>query len=243
MTKWLQAIFLMCSSKKGVSSHQLLRTLETHLQDGLVPDAPHPRSHADGALAPFGGGGGTVEADETFIGRDPDAAPSKTPIRNMNAVMTLIDRDTGRARSQVMDVSDINAASIAKILTANVAREARLMTDEGTHYITLGRSFADHDTVSHSRGRIRPSPRARVHSNTVEGFYSIFKRGMKGVYQHCAKKHLHRYVAEFDFRYSNRIALGVDDQERARPRASGCRRQAAHLSTTGRGHPSEAVRA
>ena len=129
--------------------------------------------------------------------------------------MTLIDRDTGRARSRVMDVSDINAANIAEILSANVAREARLMTDEGTHYKAPGKLFADHQSVSHARGEYVRRQEPEVHRNTVEGFYSIFKRGMKGVYQHCAKKHLHRYVAEFDFRYSNRIALGVDDQERA----------------------------
>jgi hypothetical protein len=87
------------------------------------------------------------------------------------------------------------------------------MTDEGTWYRQPGRSFADHQTVAHRRKEYR---RGAAGTNTVEGFFSIFKRGMKGVYQHCAEKHLHRYLAEFDFRYSNRIRLGVDDVERTR---------------------------
>jgi transposase-like protein len=212
---WLQAMHLMCSSKKGVSSHQLHRTLEITYKTAWFLSHRIREAMRDGELAPFGGGGGVVEADETFIGRDPDAAPSKMAIRNMNAVMTLIDRDTGRARSQVMDVSEINAANIAGILSANVAREARLMTDEGKHYIPAGKAFADHQSVAHGRGEYVRRQEPEVHSNTVEGFYSIFKRGMKGVYQHCSKKHLHRYAAEFDFRYSNRSALGIEDTTRA----------------------------
>jgi transposase-like protein len=235
MTKWLQAIHLMVSSKKGVSSHQLMRTLETTYKTAWFLTHRIREAMRSGDLAPFGGGGGIVEADETFIGRDPDAPFSKTPIRNMNAVMTLIDRDTGRARSQVMDVSDINAASMAAILTANVAREARLMTDEGHHYTTPGKALADHQAVSHTRGEYVRRQEPEVHSNTVEGFYSIFKRGMKGVYQHCAKKHLHRYAAEFDFRYSNRIALGVDDQERAQRALLGVVGKRLTYRSTGRG--------
>jgi transposase-like protein len=215
MTKWLQAIFLMVSSKKGVSAHQLHRTLETTYKTAWFLAHRIREAMRDGELAPFGGGDGVVEADETFIGRDPDAEPSAMAIRSMNAVLTLIDRDTGRARSRVMDVSDINSSEVAKILTANVSREARLMTDEGRHYGPPGKLFADHQSVAHARGEYVRRQEPEVHSNTVEGFYWIFKRGMKGVYQHCAKKHLHRYAAEFDFRYSNRVALGIDDQERA----------------------------
>ena len=168
----------------------------------------------DGELAPYCGGGGIVEIDETSQGRDPDAAPSAMAIRNMNAVLTLVERG-GRARSIVMPVDHLNATEITAILTANVAKEARLMTDEAKHYITPGKAFADHQSVTHGRGEYVRRQEPEVHSNTVEGFYSIFKRGMKGVYQHCSKKHLHRYAAEFDFRYSNRSALGIEDQMRA----------------------------
>ena len=99
----------------------------------------------------------------------------------------------------------------------NLAKEAHLMTDEGRHFKTPGKAFAGHSSVNHTQDEYVRYERGLpiITTNTVEGYYSIFKRGMKGVYQHCAKKHLHRYMAEFDFRYSNRIAVGVDDQERA----------------------------
>ena len=131
----------------------------------------------------------------------------------MNTVMTLVDRETGRARSIVVD--HLNAANVAEILSANLAKEARLMTDEAKFYIGPGKAFADHQSVSHAREEYVRKGDVTIHTNTVEGFYSIFKRGMRGVYQHCAKKHLHRYAAEFDFRYSNRAALDVDDTNRA----------------------------
>jgi transposase-like protein len=215
MTKWLQAIFLMCSSKKGVSAHQLHRTLETTYKTAWFLAHRIREAMRDGELAPFGSGGSMVEVDETFIGQDPDALPNKTPFRNKNAVLTLIDRDSGRARSIVTPVDNLNARDIADILSANVAKEAHLRTDEARHYITPGKAFAGHGSVAHARDEYVSKADPTVHTNTVEGFYSIFKRGMRGVYQHCSKKHLHRYAAEFDFRYSNRVAIGVDDAERA----------------------------
>ena len=211
---WLQAMHLMCSSKKGISSHQIMRILGTTYRTAWCLSHRIREDMRDGELAPFGGGGGIVEVDETFQGHDPDAAPSKMAIRNKNAILTLVER-RGRARSIVMPVDQLNAANIAEILSANVAKEARLRTDEAKHYITPGKAFADHQSVAHARDEYVSRTDPMVHTNTVEGFYSIFKRGMKGVYQHCSKKHLHRYAAEFDFRYSNRVALGVDDQERA----------------------------
>ncbi|MDP3853126.1 IS1595 family transposase [Phenylobacterium sp.] len=212
--KWLQAIFLMCSSKKGVSSHQLHRTLEVTYKTAWFLSHRIREAMRDGELAPFGGGGGIVEVDETFQGQDPDAAPSKMAIRNKNAILTLVERG-GRARSIVMPVDQLNAANIAEVLSVNVVKEARLRTDEAKHYITPGKAYAEHQSVAHAREEYVSKDDPTVHTNTVEGFYSIFKRGMKGVYQHCSKKHLHRYAAEFDFRYSNRIALGVDDKARA----------------------------
>jgi hypothetical protein len=102
---------------------------------------------------------------------------------------------------------------IAPLVLKNVLRESHLMTDEGRHYKAIGKHFAAHDAVRHSIGEyVRDGG---IHSNTVENYYSIFKRGMKGIYQHCKEKHLHRYLAEFDFRYSNRVALGVNDVDRA----------------------------
>jgi transposase-like protein len=215
MTKWLQAIFLMVSSKKGVSSHQLHRTLECTYKTAWFLSHRIREAMRCGELAPFGGGGTPVEVDETYIGFDPDhpvqqGAKARTP--NKNKVVSLVDRATGRARSYVVD--RVSAVEIAAILDANLSREAHLMTDQALVYRHLGWNFAAHGIVDHSKDEYVSREDPKVHTQTIEGFFSIFKRGMRGVYQHASKKHLHRYVAEFDFRYSNRVALGVDDQER-----------------------------
>ena len=209
---WLQAIHLMVSSKKGVSSHQLHRTLEITYKSAWFLSHRIREAMRCGALAPFGQGGGAVEVDETYIGREP-GMEIKPAYHHKMKVLTLVDRTTGRASSVVVD--DVSAKTIGATVAANVSLEARLMTDEARAYTILGRNFAEHGVVKHAAAEYVSLADASVHTNTVEGFYSIFKRGMKGVYQHCSKKHLHRYVAEFDFRYSNRIALGVDDSARA----------------------------
>jgi len=123
-------------------------------------------------------------------------------------VVTLVERG-GSARSFHTDGHSI--ADIVPIVAKNIQRESRLMTDRALHYRRVGKWFAEHGSVAHERGEYG---RGDIHTNTVEGYYSIFKRGMKGVYQHCAEKHLHRYLAEFDFRYSNRSAVGVEDEAR-----------------------------
>ncbi len=122
--------------------------------------------------------------------------------------MTLVERG-GSARSFHIDTASV--AQIAPIVRANIARETALMSDEGAQYREVGRDFASHETVNHGE---KEYARDHVTTNTVEGFYSIFKRGMRGVYQHCGERHLHRYLAEFDFRYSNRSGLGTEDKER-----------------------------
>jgi transposase-like protein len=209
---WLQAMHLMCASKKGVSAHQLHRTLEITYKSAWFLAHRIREAMRSGELAPFGGSGSAVEADETFIGREP-GVPVKRAFHHKMKVLTLVDRETGRARSMVVD--DLRPETIAPILQANIAREARLMTDEAHVYKKIGSEFAEHGTTKHKDGEYVSRIDPTVHSNTVEGYFSIFKRGMRGVYQHCGKKHLHRYMAEFDFRYSNRIAVGVDDQARA----------------------------
>lgn len=206
---WLQAIYLMCASKKGISSNQLHRTLGVTLKTAWfmshrIREAMRDDNHFD-----FGSGGGVVEADETFIGKEPGQSPRRGVGWKMK-VMSLVDRRTGRAKSIVVD--DLRKDTIMSILRENVAREAAVYSDEASHYHTVGREFSAHEVVNH---RADEYVRGDVHTNTVEGFYSIFKRGMRGVYQHCGKKHLHRYTAEFDFRYSNRQARGADDALRA----------------------------
>lgn len=210
--KWLQAIYLMCSSKKGISAKQLERTLEVTYKTAWFLAHRIREAMRSGELAPFGQDGGAVEVDETYIGREP-GKPVKRAFHHKMKVLSLVDRSTGQVRSVVVD--NIRPATIAPIVLDNLHREARLMTDEAGHYLAVGREFAEHGVVRHGQDEYVSTDDRTIHTNTIEGYFSIFKRGMKGVYQHCSKKHLHRYLAEFDFRYSNRSALGCEDQERA----------------------------
>jgi hypothetical protein len=207
--KALQATYLMTSSKKGVSAHQLHRTLEITYKSAWF--LAHRIREAMRSNDPgfFGEGGGIVEVDETFIGREP-GIEKKHGYQHKMKVLALVDRSTGRSRAVVID--HLNAASIAPQLFHNLSREARMFTDESMIYRPFSRAFADHKQVQHNAGEY---VRGEVHTNTIEGYFSIFKRGMKGIYQHCAKKHLHRYLAEYDFRYSFREGNGFNDGERS----------------------------
>jgi transposase-like protein len=226
---WLQAFFLMASSKKGVSSHQLHRALGiTYKSAWFLTHRIREAMRAGGLMPPMGSGGGTVEADETFIGRLKGQPVRRGGATHKNTVLTLVERG-GSARSFHVDSASL--ADIGPILKANLSREANLMTDEWKAYKPVGSEFASHKTVNHKADqyvrywneetdKLRPDGKPVVETttitiNTVEGYYSIFKRGMKGIYQHCSEKHLHRYLSEFDFRYSNRVALGIHDGERA----------------------------
>ncbi|MBR0839630.1 IS1595 family transposase [Bradyrhizobium liaoningense] len=209
---WLQAFYLMASSKKGMSAHQLHRTLGiTYKSAWFLTHRIREAMRAGGLLPPMGGGGNPVEVDETFYGRL-KGMPKKGRYAwaNKNVVLTLVERG-GAARS--FHIDGVRAGEILPIIRANLSKEARLMTDEANAYKYIAEvEGLSHETVNHSKDEY---VRGDISTNTVEGYYSIFKRGMKGVYQHCAEKHLHRYLAEFDFRYSNRSALGVEDGERA----------------------------
>lgn len=216
---WLQAMYLIAGSKKGVSSNQLHRILGVTLKTAWFMSHRIREAMEQGGPL-MGQGGGVVEADETFIGRDPDAPSSRMAIRNMMQVVSLIDRETGRA-SSIVFTGDMSAASIGPVLADKMSPDAHLMTDEAKHYKLPGKSYAAHSSVAHSRGEYVNADNAAIHSNTVEGYFSIFKRGMRGIYQHCQKKHLHRYLAEFDFRYSHRVALGYNDNDRANVLLSG----------------------
>ena len=150
--------------------------------------------------------------DETFIGRI-KGAPKKRAFHHKMKVLALVDRNTGKARTMVVD--DVTAKTIMPIVLANVAREAVLMTDESNIYRRAGKHFAAHGTTNHSAGQYVDIEMPAVHSNTVEGYFSIFKRGMKGIYEHCGEQHLHRYLAEYEFRYNNREALGCNGVDRS----------------------------
>ncbi|HYC66712.1 IS1595 family transposase [Brevundimonas sp.] len=212
MRLWLQAIYLIASSKKGFSSNQLHRTLGVTLKTAWFMSHRIREAMRSGDLSPFGAEGGVVEADETYIGREPNTPVTRGGSHKMK-VVSLIDRDTGRARSFVVD--NVNVKTIGQIVAGNMVREARLVTDEGSWYRRALEHVDAHGTVNHGKGEYVSRFDPAIHTNTVEGFFSIFKRGMKGVYQHCGKRHLHRYMAEFDFRYTERQANGVDDAARA----------------------------
>ncbi|PHR83086.1 IS1595 family transposase [Henriciella sp.] len=213
MTKWLQAIYLMVSSKKGISAHQLHRVLEVQYKTAWFLAHRIREAMREGALVPFGRGGGGVEVDETFFGTEPGAV-KKAGVHHKMKVLTLVDRDSKQARSIVID--DLKPSTIAPLVQGNVAKEARLLTDQARHYRFAASAFeGGHGYVNHSDGEYVNWTDPTIHTQTVENYYSVFKRGMKGTYQHCAKHHLHRYLAEFDFRYNHRSANGVEDGERA----------------------------
>ncbi len=219
--KWLLATHLMCASKKGISATQLHRMLGfgSYRTAWFMAHRIREAMRSDDTT-PMGSGGGDVFADETYFGRNPDAPSSRTAFRNLNQIVTLVDRATGRSISMVFD-GTISAANIMPVLEANIAKEARLLTDEARHYRTPGKAFAAHGTVAHARGEYVSRDDRSITTNQIEGFFAIFKRGMRGIYQHCGKQHLHRYLAEFDFRYTNREATGCNDADRARKAVAG----------------------
>lgn len=220
-------MYLIAGSKKGISSNQLHRTLGVTLKTAWFMSHRIREAMRSDDASPFGNGGGFVEVDETFIGRK-KGKEIRHGYEHKLKVLALVDRDTGRSRAMVIDTC--TTAEIAPIVRANVAREATLMTDEARHYIKVGREYAGHGVVRHMIGQYGVG---ELHTNTIEGFFSIFKRGMKGIYQHCGEKHLHRYVAEFDFRYSNRSALGCNDADRADALLKGITGKRLTYQTTG----------
>jgi hypothetical protein len=217
--KWFQAAHLMASSKKGISAHQMHRTLKVTYKTAWFMEHRLREAMRDGSLAPLGGAGKFVEADETYHGKTAEqptlntrGQPFITKHRfgpsGKRAIVALVERG-GNVRS--FHVDRATKTNVAGIVAKNIDRETHFRTDESNLYAEIGGLFASHETVQHSAEEY---VRGDAHTNTIEGVFSIFKRGMKGVYQHCSEKHLHRYLAEFDFRYNQRIALGVDDRQR-----------------------------
>jgi transposase-like protein len=212
--KWLLAIHLMASSKKGISAHQLMRNLglgsyrTAWFLAHRIREAMTDDSHK--ATGGLGGENKVVEADESYVGGKAKNRAFKEPAPK-KAVVTLIERD-GRAKS--FHVANVTAKTVRPIIVTNANRASSLMTDESLVYPKIGEEFANHHTVNHSANEY-----ARLggyaHCNTAESFFSILKRGITGTYHSVSEAHLHRYLAEFDFRYNTRTALGVEDTERA----------------------------
>ena len=213
LNKWLLATYLMSSSKKGISAHQIGRTLGVTYKTAWFMCHRIREAMGDNG-APMGGEGVTVEADESVVGgKERNKRLSKRNPKNIGAVgkqvvFTLVERG-GRARS--FHVANVTGKTLNPILRTQVRRESILMTDDAGQYRPIGKEFASHETVNHG---IEEYVRGNAHSNTVEGFFSILKRGVVGTYHHISEAHLARYLAEFDFRYSNRIALGITDTMR-----------------------------
>ena len=210
MTVWLQAIFMVAGSKKGVSSNQLHRMLGITLKSAWFLSHRIREAMTDKDMAIFGGMDGQVLADETFIGNKTGVERARGGFRHKMKVVSLLDKETGRARS--IHVAGIEPNEVANIVRVNVARDSILVTDEARHYWAVGKEFADHRRVFHGIGNYAKDG---FSTNQIEGYFSILKRGMRGIYQWCSERHLHRYLAEYDFRYSNREAVGFNDTDRA----------------------------
>jgi transposase-like protein len=215
--KWALGFHLMAASKKGISAHQLHRQLGITYKSAWFMAHRIREAMRDDRAVPMGGTGKIVEADETYYGRQEmprisprrKGRPYKRGPADKRAVLALVERD-GDVRTFHVAVAD--ADTVVRIVNQNVNKESRLHTDESKLYTFIGSRMAGHETVKHSAGEY---VRGDIHTNTIEGFFSIFKRGMQGVYQHCSEQHLHRYLSEFDFRYSHRIKLGYSDNARA----------------------------
>jgi len=224
LTHWAQAFYLLNSSKKGFSALQLQRALGCTYKTAWFMHHRIMEAMRQGGLdlPPMGGSGQIVEADETYFGgvesrkmrtattsgrKFTHSKKGRGPA-NKRAIVTLVERH-GKVRS--FHVPRADKATVGKIVRDNIAHESRLHTDMSSLYREVGGMFGDHETVNHTA---KEYARGDVHVNSAEGYFSIFKRGMRGVYQHCSEKHLHRYLAEFDFRYNHREALGYSDEAR-----------------------------
>ncbi len=209
MTHWLQAIYLMCSSKKGISTRQLQRMLGGSMKTAWFMGHRIRHAMAPGASAgPLGGAGVTVEADETYLAKSPKTRkPTGTALNAKPApmVFSLVERN-GNIRSMYLDHRNVRS-----VLSKHLHDASRLVTDGANTYKFVMPNKAQHESVDHSKFEWA---RGDVHTNTLEGFFSIFKRGLVGVYQHMDKKHLDRYLAEFDFRMNTRAKFGIDDLQR-----------------------------
>lgn len=205
---WLQTVHLMVSSKKGCSTNQIHRTMGVTLKTAWFMTMRVREAMSAIGVEPMGGAGMTVEADETFIGRKASSRAYKPP-GVKQAVMALVERG-GAVRS--FHVPNVTANTLRPIIGRHVYRDSRFQSDESAIYTLIGWNFAHHGVVNHSA---KEYVRGDDYTNTIEGYFSIIKRGIYGIYQHVSEAHLHRYLAKFDFRYSNRIKLGIDDAARA----------------------------
>jgi len=231
---WLQVIHLMCAGKKGIATREIQRMLQCSMKTAWflshrIREAMAPHDGTE----PMGGAGVVVEADETYVGgkeknkhrskRDPNPKGKG----DKEIVFSLVERG-GRVRSR--HVQDVTAKTLRPILHEQLKRSTRLMTDDGVWNKSAASHFRHHETVNHHIGEY---VRGNVHTNTIESFFAILKRGIIGTYHGVSAHHLKRYLAEFDFRYNEREALGVDDTMRAERALIGVKGKRLTYATTG----------
>ncbi|MEP7157618.1 MAG: IS1595 family transposase [Betaproteobacteria bacterium] len=214
LNKWVLAAHLIAASKKGYSAHQLHRTIGVSYKTAWFMMHRLREAMTVKATGDLGGGGGIVEADETYWGHCKQskgyvAAPPRGGFGHKEKIVSLVERG-GQVRS--FHIPSVNATTLRAVLTSNIAKDANLMTDESRNYKAVGKEFASHQIVNHSRGEYS---RGKATTNTVEGYFSILKRGLIGTYHHVSPTHLQRYMEEFDFRYNSRSSLGYTDTDRA----------------------------
>jgi len=205
---WLQVMHLMCASKKGISTREIQRMLQCSMKTAWHLTHRIRLAMDPGSVEPIGGEGKTVEADETYLANSPKTRKPDGYVphaRNEPQILSLVERG-GNIRSVYLDDKNVRDA-----LAKHLDRDSRLVTDKAQHYKNVVWT-GNHEAVDHSKFEWS---RGDVHTNTLEGFFSIFKRGLVGVYQHMDEKHLHRYLAEFDFRQNTRQKLGINDTMRA----------------------------
>jgi transposase-like protein len=219
LPKWVLGINLMAGSKKGVSAHQLHRSLGITYKSAWFMAHRLREAMSLPPNDPIGGEGKIVEADEAYLGRKKNPEPSphrkgKAYIKSGKAatkrpIVALVERG-GEARAEYMP--RVTSENIKEFMQRHADRKSRLQTDESNLYPSVGTAFAAHETVNHGA---KEYARGDVNTNSVEGFFGVFKRGMKGIYQHCGEQHFQRYLDEFTFRHNTRSKLGIDDAERA----------------------------
>jgi len=207
--KWLLAIYLLCSSKKGMSSHQLHRTIGVTYKTAwfmthrIREAMEHPQHQK------FGSGGEPVEVDETYWGTLQSAPKARGGAQHKMKIVSLVERD-GAKKTHVLP--RITAGNVRQVLKAQVHERARLMTDESSIYQTVGLEYAEHGVVNHSAGEYA---RGDITTNSAESSFALLKRGLHGTFHHVGEQHLHRYASEFDFRWNHRVKLGYNDKQRA----------------------------
>lgn len=225
LPKWVLAIHLMTASKKGMSAHQLHRMLKVTYKTAWFMAHRIREAMTDPNPSPIGGEGKVVEADETYFGKaetpparrkslPPPTKGGKVGPGGKRAVVALVERG-GEVRA--VHMPKVTADNVGEVLARHADKRSRLHTDESNLYPKIGAGFAAHETVKHSRGEYARGPKGplRVHTNSAEGYFGVFKRGMRGVYQHCGEQHLQRYLNEFSFRHNTRAKLGFEDTQRA----------------------------